>query len=104
MLEFIARVPYQAWERMGYLTLARYRGRSALARRVFERIVESRADQDNEQYAAAAAAGAWFEYVLLHRVDDVLGVGEHDAKRLQALGDESVARSRPAASAPTFSG
>ena len=46
MLEFIARVPYQAWERMGYLTLARYRGRSALARRVFERIVESRADQD----------------------------------------------------------
>ncbi len=50
MLEFIARVPYQAWERMGYLTLARYRGRSALARRVFERIVESRADQDNEQW------------------------------------------------------
>jgi hypothetical protein len=48
MLEFIARVPYQAWERMSYLTLARYRGRSALARRVFERIVESRADQDNE--------------------------------------------------------
>ena len=47
MLEFIARVPYQAWERMGYLALARYRGRSALARRVFERIVESRADQDN---------------------------------------------------------
>jgi len=41
MLEFIARVPYQAWERMGYLTLAR---------RVFERIVESRADQDNEQW------------------------------------------------------
>src|SRR6266487_2866815 len=50
MLEFIARVPYQAWERMGYLTLARYRGRSALARRVFERIVEARADQDNEQW------------------------------------------------------
>jgi hypothetical protein len=50
MLEFIARVPYQAWERMGYLTLARHRGRSALARRVFERIVESRAEQDNEQW------------------------------------------------------
>ena len=29
MLEFIARVPYQAWERMGYLALARYRGRSS---------------------------------------------------------------------------
>jgi ubiquinol oxidase len=50
MLEFIARVPYQAWERMGYLALARYRSRSALARRVFERIVESRAEQDNEQW------------------------------------------------------
>src|SRR5690242_14621616 len=50
MLEFIARVPYQAWERMGYLALARHRGRSALARRVFERIVQSRADQDNAQW------------------------------------------------------
>jgi len=50
MLEFIARVPYQAWERMGYLMLARYRGRSMVARRVFARIVESRADQDNEQW------------------------------------------------------
>ena len=36
MLEFIARVPYQAWERVGYLALARYRGRSALAKRVAE--------------------------------------------------------------------
>lgn len=50
MLEFIARVPYQAWERIGYLALARYRRRSALARRVFERIVATRAEQDNEQW------------------------------------------------------
>lgn len=50
MLEFIARVPYQAWERMGYLALARCRGRSALARRVFGRIAETRAEQDNEQW------------------------------------------------------
>src|SRR5215469_3019427 len=50
MLEFIARVPYQAWERVGYLTLTRYRSRSTLARRVFGRIVESRAEQDNEQW------------------------------------------------------
>src|SRR3984957_1237243 len=49
MLEFIARVPYQAWERIGYLALARYRRRSALARRVFERIVTTRSEQDNEQ-------------------------------------------------------
>jgi ubiquinol oxidase len=50
MLEFIARVPYQAWERMGYLALARHRRRSALATRVFERIVQTRAEQDNEQW------------------------------------------------------
>ena len=50
MLEYIARVPYQAWERIGYLALARYRRRSALARRAFERIVATRAEQDNEQW------------------------------------------------------
>lgn len=50
MLEVIARVPYQAWERMGYWAVHRFRTRSDLARRVHERIVEARADQDNEQY------------------------------------------------------
>jgi ubiquinol oxidase len=50
MLEYIARVPYQAWERMCYLALARQRRRSALARRVFDRIVQTRAEQDNEQW------------------------------------------------------
>ncbi|WP_327086735.1 hypothetical protein OIE66_30995 [Nonomuraea sp. NBC_01738] len=50
MLEIIARVPYQAWERMGYWAVQRHAGRSALAKRVFERIVEARADQDNEQW------------------------------------------------------
>lgn len=50
MLEIIARVPYQAWERMGYWAVHRHAGRSALARRIFERIVEARADQDNEQW------------------------------------------------------
>lgn len=50
MLEYIARVPYQAWERMGYRALARQRRRSNLAKRVFERIVETREEQDNEQW------------------------------------------------------
>ncbi|HLH59167.1 MAG TPA: alternative oxidase, partial [Streptosporangiaceae bacterium] len=50
MLEYIARVPYQAWERVGYLALARYRGRSALAKRVAGRITATRAEQDNEQW------------------------------------------------------
>lgn len=50
MLEYIARVPYQAWERMGYLALARNRRNSALSKRVFERIEETRMEQDNEQW------------------------------------------------------
>jgi ubiquinol oxidase len=50
MLEFIARVPYQAWERMGYFSLSRHRRTSALAKRVYERIVETREEQDNEQW------------------------------------------------------
>ncbi|MGH3242100.1 MAG: alternative oxidase [Spirillospora sp.] len=50
MLEFIARVPYQAWERMGYFSLSRNRRRSTLAKRVYERIVETREEQENEQW------------------------------------------------------
>jgi ubiquinol oxidase len=50
VLEIIARVPYQAWERMGYWAVHRYAGQSAPARRVFEQIVGARADQDNEQW------------------------------------------------------
>ncbi|MGI5168012.1 alternative oxidase [Spirillospora sp. CA-253888] len=50
MLEFIARVPYQAWERVGYHSLSRHRRSSALAKRVYERIVETREEQDNEQW------------------------------------------------------
>jgi len=50
ILEYVARVPYQAWERVGYLALAKQRRRSALATRVFDRIVQTRAEQDNEQW------------------------------------------------------
>ncbi|GAA1529940.1 hypothetical protein GCM10009678_09930 [Actinomadura kijaniata] len=50
MLEFIARVPYQAWERVGYHALSRRRRSSDLARRVHDRIVETREEQDNEQW------------------------------------------------------
>lgn len=50
MLEFIARVPYQAWERMGYLALARRRRDAGLAARIVERIEDTRVQQDNEQW------------------------------------------------------
>jgi ubiquinol oxidase len=77
MLEIIARVPYQAWERMGYWAVHRHAGRSALARRVFERIVEARADQDNEQWHLLIMAElverqgtrtGWFRFRLLPQV------------------------------------
>lgn len=50
MLEFIARTPYQAWERMGYLALPRHRRQAGLARRIVDRIEETRSQQDNEQW------------------------------------------------------
>jgi ubiquinol oxidase len=50
MLEFIARVPYQAWERMGYLALARRRREAGMARRILDRIEETRTQQDSEQW------------------------------------------------------
>src|SRR5690606_6328317 len=49
VLEQLARVPYQAWERLAQRALARSRGRSGLAWLVMERVVEARAQQDNEQ-------------------------------------------------------
>ena len=49
-LEVIARVPYQAWERIGYRALTRYHRRRGAARRIFDRIVATRAEQDNEQW------------------------------------------------------
>jgi hypothetical protein len=50
VLEIVARVPYQAWERAAYGTLTRVHPRLRLAERVFERVVETRAQQDNEQF------------------------------------------------------
>ena len=50
VLEIVARVPYQAWERAAYGALTRVHPRLRLAGRVFERVVETRAQQDNEQY------------------------------------------------------
>ena len=50
VLEIVARVPYQAWERAAYGALTRMHRRLGLAGRIFERVVETRAQQDNEQY------------------------------------------------------
>jgi ubiquinol oxidase len=50
VLEIVARVPYQAWEQVAYITLTHRYNRPHFARRVFERVQESRSQQDNEQW------------------------------------------------------
>lgn len=50
VLEVIARVPYQAWEHVGYVAITHRSSRPPFARRVFDRVEESRSQQDNEQW------------------------------------------------------
>ena len=49
-LELIARVPYQAWESVGYVAITHTHERPRFARRIFDYVRESRAAQDNEQW------------------------------------------------------
>jgi ubiquinol oxidase len=50
VLEVIARVPYQAWENVAYVAVTHRYSRPGLARRIFDRVHESRQQQDNEQW------------------------------------------------------
>ena len=50
VLEVIARVPYQAWEHVAYIAVTHTYRWPNLARRIFEFVKESRAQQDNEQW------------------------------------------------------
>lgn len=50
VLELIARVPYQAWEQVGYVAITHAAQTPRFARRIFDRVRESRAQQDNEQW------------------------------------------------------
>jgi len=50
VLELVARVPYQAWEQVAYIAITHTYEETGLARRVFDRVTESRAQQDNEQW------------------------------------------------------
>lgn len=50
VLEIIARVPYQSWEHVAYIAMTHTYSRPLFARRVFEFVRESRAQQDNEQW------------------------------------------------------
>jgi hypothetical protein len=50
VLELVARVPYQAWEQAAYIAITHVHERTGLARRIHERVAESREQQDNEQW------------------------------------------------------
>ncbi len=50
VLEVIARVPYQAWEHVAYIAITRHYEQEDFARRIFDRVRESRHQQDNEQW------------------------------------------------------
>jgi ubiquinol oxidase len=50
VLELIARVPYQTWEHVAYVAVTHLHRKPHFARRVFEFVRESRAQQDNEQW------------------------------------------------------
>src|ERR1700752_2807068 len=50
VLELVARVPYQSWEQVAYIAITHVADRPSLARRIFERVREARAQQDNEQW------------------------------------------------------
>lgn len=50
VLEVVARVPYQAWENVAYVAVTHRYSKPELARRIFERVSESRHQQDNEQW------------------------------------------------------
>jgi len=50
VLEIVARVPYQAWENVAYVAMTHTHGDPTFARRIFDRVKESRIQQDNEQW------------------------------------------------------
>src|SRR5438045_2965865 len=50
VLELVARVPYQSWEQVAYIAITHSYERTGLARRIYDRVAEARAQQDNEQW------------------------------------------------------
>ncbi len=50
VIELVARVPYQAWEQVAYVAITQTHTHPDFARRVFDRVTESRGQEDNEQW------------------------------------------------------
>ena len=67
VLEVIARVPYQSWEHVAYIAITHTHTHPDFARRVFDRVKESRAQQDNEQW----------HLLILEELTDKQGIHEN---------------------------
>ncbi len=50
VLELVARVPYQSWEQVAYIAITHVSDRVSMARRIHDRVLEARQQQDNEQW------------------------------------------------------
>jgi ubiquinol oxidase len=50
VLELVARVPYQSWEQAAYIAITHMHEHTGMARRIHDRVAESRGQQDNEQW------------------------------------------------------
>jgi ubiquinol oxidase len=50
VLELIARVPYQTWEQVAYVAVTHTHRHAELARRIHDRILDVRGQQDNELF------------------------------------------------------
>ena len=50
VLELIARIPYQAWEKVGYSAITHTHNNPKFAKTVFKFVEEARQQQDNEQW------------------------------------------------------
>lgn len=80
VLELVARVPYQAWENVGYVAISHTYARPGFARRVFDYVREARAQQDNEQWhllileELVARRGGGRSWLLLRVVPQLLAL------------------------------
>lgn len=72
VLELVARVPYQAWENVAYVTVTHTSRQTGFARRVFDTVRLARWEQDNEQWhlliLEELTAGMGRQPFIRHRV------------------------------------
>lgn len=66
VLELVARVPYQTWEQVAYIAITHVHEKTGMARRIYDRVAEARAQQDNEQ---------WHLLILTEMIDNA-GINE----------------------------